>query len=115
VTISPEKIILQREKERCAIFIRAHFMWGLQIRLGLSWGVSQFSRLNTKHVSCGFSLPQVHCTRFGEGVMHTVVNQRAAMQCMRHCNVKKSRLMQLWTGRKFSTCPHCRKWFWERS
>jgi len=26
VTISPEKIILQKEKEHCAIFIHAHFM-----------------------------------------------------------------------------------------
>jgi len=26
VTISLEKIILQREKEHCAIFIRAHFI-----------------------------------------------------------------------------------------
>jgi len=33
VTISPEKIILQREKEQCAIFIRAFIMWSL--RLGL--------------------------------------------------------------------------------
>jgi len=39
VTISPEKITLQREKEHCAIFIHAHFMWGLQLGLGLSKGV----------------------------------------------------------------------------
>jgi len=39
VTISPKKLFLQREKEHCAIFIRAHFMWGLRLELGLSWGV----------------------------------------------------------------------------
>jgi len=38
VTISAEKIILQREKEHCAIFIRAHFTWSLRLGLGLSWG-----------------------------------------------------------------------------
>jgi len=36
VTISPEKIILQREKEHCAIFICAHFIWSLRLGLGLS-------------------------------------------------------------------------------
>jgi len=30
-----EKKILQRKKEHCAIFIRAHFMWGLRLVLGL--------------------------------------------------------------------------------
>jgi len=39
VTISPEKIILQEEKKHCAIFICTQFMWGLQLGLGLSWGV----------------------------------------------------------------------------
>jgi len=39
VTISPEKIILQREKEHCAIFIPAHFMCCLRLGLDLSWGV----------------------------------------------------------------------------
>jgi len=39
VTISLEKIILQGEKEHCAIFSSAHFLWGLQLGLGLSWGV----------------------------------------------------------------------------
>jgi len=39
VTISSEKVILQIEKEHCAIFICAHFMWGLQLGLGLIWGV----------------------------------------------------------------------------
>jgi len=39
--ISPEKIIniTWGEKEHCAIFIHAHFMRGLQLGLGLSWGV----------------------------------------------------------------------------
>jgi len=36
VTILPEKIILQREKEYCAVFICAHLMWGLRLELGLS-------------------------------------------------------------------------------
>jgi len=27
------------KNEHCAIFIRAHFMWGLRLGLGLSWGV----------------------------------------------------------------------------
>jgi len=36
--ISPEKIILQREKEHCTIFIRTHFMWGLRLGLGLGLG-----------------------------------------------------------------------------
>jgi len=31
VTISPEKIVLQREKQHCAIFIRAHIMWGFSV------------------------------------------------------------------------------------
>jgi len=39
VTNSPEKIILQREKEHCAIFILTRFIVGLRLRLGLSWGV----------------------------------------------------------------------------
>jgi len=30
----------QREKEQCAIFIRTHFIRGLLLGLGLSWGVS---------------------------------------------------------------------------
>jgi len=34
MTISPEKIILQREKEHRAIFIRAHCMRGLRLGLG---------------------------------------------------------------------------------
>jgi len=34
-----ENIILRREKEHCAIFIHANFMWGLRLGLGLSWGV----------------------------------------------------------------------------
>jgi len=33
------KKILQREKEHCAILICAHFMWGLWLRLRLSWDV----------------------------------------------------------------------------
>jgi len=36
MTISPEKIILQKEKEHCAIFICAQFMWDLWLGLGLS-------------------------------------------------------------------------------
>jgi len=36
VTISPGKITLQIEKEHCAIFIRAHVIWGLRLGLGLS-------------------------------------------------------------------------------
>jgi len=39
VTISLEKIILQGEKEQCAIYICKHFIWGLQLGLGLSWGI----------------------------------------------------------------------------
>jgi len=42
VTISPKKkysTSLQKEKEHCAIFIHEHFMWGLRLGLGLSWGV----------------------------------------------------------------------------
>jgi len=35
VTNSSEKKFY-REKEHCAIFIHAHFMWGLQLGLGLS-------------------------------------------------------------------------------
>jgi len=35
--------------------------------------------------------------------MHTAGNQRAAMQRMRHCDVKKSRLMRLRTSGKFSS------------
>jgi len=31
VTISPEKIILQREKQHCTIFISAHFMRGFTV------------------------------------------------------------------------------------
>jgi len=42
VTISPEKIIFQREKEHCATLIHAHFMWSL--RLGLWLGLD--NRLN---------------------------------------------------------------------
>jgi len=34
-----EKIILQREKEHCSIFIRTYLMWSLRLGLGLSWGV----------------------------------------------------------------------------
>jgi len=30
------KKVFYKEKEHCAIFIHAHFMWGLQLRLGLS-------------------------------------------------------------------------------
>jgi len=41
--------------------------------------------LHTKRISCGFSLPQVRCTRFGEGVMHTADNQHAAMPHALHC------------------------------
>jgi len=36
VTISAENIILQREKEHCAIFIHPHLIWGLPVySLGL--------------------------------------------------------------------------------
>jgi len=42
VTISLGKIILQREKEHCAIFICPYFMSGLQLGLGLGVG----NRLN---------------------------------------------------------------------
>jgi len=38
VTISPEKIILQREKEHCAIFIHTLYV-GFTGWLRLSWGV----------------------------------------------------------------------------
>jgi len=34
-----KKIILQREKEHCTIFICVHLIWGLRLGLGLSWGV----------------------------------------------------------------------------
>jgi len=38
VTISPDKIFYG--EEHCAIFIiRVHFMWGLQLGLGIIWGV----------------------------------------------------------------------------
>jgi len=42
MTISPEKFTLRREKEHSDIFIRAYFMWGLWLRLGLGLG----NRLN---------------------------------------------------------------------
>jgi len=45
VTISPEKIILQREKEHCAIFIRARFICGL--RLGLGTGEARNQKPST--------------------------------------------------------------------
>jgi len=35
VTISPEHIILQREKKHCTIFICAQFMWAWGLQLGL--------------------------------------------------------------------------------
>jgi len=31
-----KKYFTEREKEHCAIFIRAHFMWGLRLGLVLS-------------------------------------------------------------------------------
>jgi len=37
VTISPEKIILWREKEHCTKCIRALFMWGLRLGLWLGF------------------------------------------------------------------------------
>jgi len=38
VTISPEKLFY-REKRALRYSHRAHFMWGLRLGLGLSWGV----------------------------------------------------------------------------
>jgi len=35
VTISPEKLFY-RKKEHCTVFIRAQFIWGLRLELGLS-------------------------------------------------------------------------------
>jgi len=38
VTISLQKIILQREKEHCTIFINAYFKVGFMVRLGAKLG-----------------------------------------------------------------------------